>query len=105
MEKSTLRKFRRKPEIIEADQFLIKKVHPLLGRDQVINIPEGVLSHKGCGYRMCDICGGANPDETIYYINTHEGLRYVSNNDWIVTINGEKYPIRPEIFEKTYEPI
>jgi hypothetical protein len=106
MEKSTLRKFRKKPVVIEADQFLIKKVHPLLGHDEVIHIPEGVMSHKGCGYRMCDLCGGANPDETVYYIKTLEGNMYVSNEDWIITgVKGEKYPCKPDIFDLTYEPI
>lgn len=37
--------------------------------------------------------GGPNDNVTV-----HPG-------DWIITgVNGEKYPCRPDIFEKTYEP-
>ncbi|EOO11328.1 hypothetical protein [Bacillus cereus] len=37
-------------------------------------------------------------------IETLEGRMKVSNGDYIVTgINGEKYPCKPDIFEKTYE--
>jgi hypothetical protein len=39
------------------------------------------------------------------YVITLEGPRYVSNGDWIIKgVNGEFYPCKPDIFEKTYEP-
>lgn len=39
------------------------------------------------------------------YIDTLEGKMHASPGDWIITgINGEKYPCKPDIFEKTYEP-
>lgn len=38
------------------------------------------------------------------YINTLEGKMKASKGDWIVTgVHGEQYPVKPEIFEKTYE--
>lgn len=38
------------------------------------------------------------------YINTLEGRMYAHPGDWIITgVNGEKYPCKPDIFEKTYE--
>lgn len=38
-------------------------------------------------------------------IETLEGTMTASPGDWIITgINGEKYPCKPDIFEKTYAP-
>lgn len=40
------------------------------------------------------------------YIETLEGVMHSSPGDWIITgVNGEKYPCKPDIFEKTYEPV
>lgn len=39
-------------------------------------------------------------------IPTLEGNMKASIGDWIITgINGEQYPCKPDIFEKTYEKI
>ncbi|GAE37140.1 MULTISPECIES: hypothetical protein [Bacillaceae] len=39
-------------------------------------------------------------------IETLEGRMIASPGDWIVKgIHGEKYPVKPDIFEKTYQPI
>lgn len=39
-------------------------------------------------------------------IETLEGVMHANVGDWIITgINGEKYPCKPDIFEKTYEII
>lgn len=39
------------------------------------------------------------------YIKTLEGEMHASPGDWIITgVNGEQYPCKPDIFEKTYEP-
>jgi len=38
-------------------------------------------------------------------IETLEGVMHANPGDWIITgVNGEKYPCKPDIFEKTYEP-
>lgn len=43
---------------------------------------------------------GADP----LYVCTLEGRMIVSPMDWIVRgVNGELYPVKPDIFEKTYE--
>ncbi|WP_326514891.1 hypothetical protein [Staphylococcus hominis] len=40
----------------------------------------------------------------VTYINTLEGRMKAEKGDWIITgVNGERYPVKPEIFEKTYE--
>lgn len=39
-------------------------------------------------------------------INTLEGTMTASIGDWIIKgVNGEFYPCKPDIFEKTYEPV
>lgn len=41
-------------------------------------------------------------DKTVY-IDTLEGTMKALPGDWIITgVNGEQYPVKPEIFEKTY---
>lgn len=40
------------------------------------------------------------------YIDTLEGKMHASPGDWIITgVNGEQYPCKPDIFEKTYTPL
>lgn len=39
-------------------------------------------------------------------IQTLEGPLTAKPGDWIITgVNGEQYPCKPDVFEKTYEPI
>jgi len=39
-------------------------------------------------------------------IETLEGIMHAEKGDWIITgVNGEKYPCKPDIFEKTYERV
>lgn len=77
-------KFRKKPEVIEAEQWFGHK-----HIDGVIESP--VLSDDGKPYGQ---------------IKTLEGWMIASEGDWIITgVNGEKYPCKPDIFAKTYEPV
>lgn len=81
-------KFRKKPVVVEAEQFMAIGGFPSLG---VMPWPD----ENGCQPR--DMSWG--------YIDTLEGRMHVSHGDWIITgIKGEKYPCKPDIFEKTYEP-
>lgn len=39
-------------------------------------------------------------------IETLEGNMLASPGDWIITgVNGEQYPCKPDIFEKTYQKV
>jgi hypothetical protein len=79
-------KYRKKPIVIEAVQF-DPHAHPW---------PEGVVpwTHR---YQPRDTSWG--------FVHTLEGDMHVMAGDWIITgVNGEKYPCKPDIFEKTYEP-
>ena len=43
--------------------------------------------------------------EDIVTIHTLEGTMTANPGDWIITgVNGEQYPCKADIFEKTYEP-
>lgn len=44
--------------------------------------------------------------DKVVFIDTLEGKMKASPGDYIVTgIDGEQYPVKPEIFKKTYEII
>lgn len=43
---------------------------------------------------------------SVLYITTLEGEMYASEGDFIIRgVNGEVYPCKPDIFEKTYEKV
>jgi hypothetical protein len=78
-------KYKKKPIVIEAEQFFINK-YPY-------SCPEGVF-----------IAGYRENYGTIYKITTLEGDMCLSDGDWIITgIKGEKYPCKDEIFKLTYD--
>lgn len=46
----------------------------------------------------------AEQTNEVQYIETLEGTMKASAGDWIITgVDGERYPVKPEIFKKTYE--
>lgn len=54
--------------------------------------------------RTCDHCRHIMHEHG--WIDTLEGGHRVCPGDWIITgVNGEQYPCKPDIFEKTYEPV
>jgi len=84
-------KFRKKQVIIDATQLIDNNFRSL------DDIP---ISH-------CKDWRVGNDEDGFYVgIPTLEGLTKVRNNDWIIRgINGEYYPCKPDIFEKTYEQV
>ena len=74
--------YRKKPVVIEAMQLNVEN------KDEVAEWCEGVA----------DTSGGV-------YIKTLEGEMHASEGDFVIKgVNGEFYPCKPDIFEKTYEP-
>lgn len=78
-------KFRKKPVVIEAEQWFYGKE------------VDGVI------YNPMPISG-------LYlmppYIDTFEGRLFVNEGDWIITgVEGEKYPCKDSIFRKIYEEV
>jgi uncharacterized protein YeeX (DUF496 family) len=90
-------KFRKKPIIIEAIRW------------DGDNCEEIIEFTKGKALIINDIGGSADgegyPQQYIkLIINTLEGDMEAKLNDWIIKgVNGEFYPCKPDIFEKTYE--
>jgi hypothetical protein len=75
-------KFRKKPVVIEAEQFSLDGPLPFMG--------QGVCRFNG----------------DHWYLETLEGPLKISDKDWIIKgIKGEFYPCKPEIFEATYDPV
>ena len=82
-------KFRKKPVEVEAELF----DPPIIGN----------LTHY---LKKVDVIMIKDQKElrTHYYIHTLEGDMFLKRGDWIVTgVKGEKYPVKPDIFEATYE--
>ena len=85
-------KFRKKPVVIEAVQFLNSHEeldalrHFIDNQDVVVSFLE--------------------PAKPILKIETLEGTMMAQVGDWIIKgVNGEFYPCKPDIFEKTYEEV
>lgn len=84
-------KFRKKPVVIEAEQFF-EGSQPW---------PEGVERRAAEDMSDSDLAHGYFP-----WIETLEGGHIVSEGDWIITgVQGERYPCKPDIFDATYEPV
>jgi hypothetical protein len=76
-------KYRKKPIVIEAEQFL----------------PDGTDKEMFIEYAVQKDSRGA-----FVLIKTLEGTMRLSEGDYLVTgVKGEKYPCRRDIFEETYE--
>jgi len=80
-------KYRKKPVVIEAVQYIANKegrvaVMDFMGLEQI-----------------------AFSDTQGIFIPTLEGIMTAAPNDWIIRgVKGELYPCKPDIFEATYEP-
>ena len=88
MEKSVVRKFRKKPVTIEAMQLTDSK--------SVLDIEEWINSG--------DVGFSTNPPTL--WIDTLEGRMEASVGDWIIKgVEGEFYPCKNNIFIKTYQEV
>jgi len=93
-------RFRKKPVVIEATQWLKKGDHPAVVEAWFDDLG-GVRWREG-DPREINVYGCRKG----WWIRTLEGGHEVTPEDWIITgIDGEHYPCKPKIFEKTYEPI
>jgi hypothetical protein len=91
--------FRKKPVVIEAVQ-----IHRITDEESVTDY---LARNEG----IANWCGGvshmlSNEADPHFIIHTLEGDMKASAEDWIIKgVNGEFYPCKPDIFEKTYEPV
>ena len=84
-------KYRKKPVVIEAIRFF--------------DTPSGLcaLSEFGLPFVMVDY---HDPKKPVLKIETLEGVMNAQIGDFIIKgINGEFYPCKSDIFEKTYEKV
>ncbi|MFP4004583.1 MAG: hypothetical protein ACLFV8_12465 [Alphaproteobacteria bacterium] len=84
-------KFRKKPVVIEAFQFV--------GQSNLsADVPDWFVDAVHAG----DVL--AEPDHIV--IKTLEGEHLARPGDWIIRgVKGELYPCKPDIFDRTYEPV
>ena len=83
-------KFRKKPVVIEAFR---------LGFDP---IPEWASNQHGLEYHTDETYAGKH----YVLIPTLEGIMRGDVGDWIIQgVAKEVYPCKPEIFDKTYDPV
>jgi hypothetical protein len=88
MEKSVVRKFRKKPVTIEAIQ--------ITDGESVLSIAEWINSPT-TGY-------STNPPTV--WIDTLEGRMTGETGDWIIKgVENEFYPCKPDIFNKSYQEV
>lgn len=79
-------KYRKKPVIVQACRFMIDSYMPDWFMD---NVSSGTITTHADG--TCDI-------------KTLEGTMKADFGDYVIQgVNGEVYPCKPDIFEKTYE--
>ena len=86
----TMQNYRKKPVVIQAVQYNENNMIPLTSMLQEQNV-----NNQSIGV-----------DDGIAWIDTLEGRMTISDGDWLIRgVNGEYYPCKPDIFEKTYELI
>lgn len=79
-------KFRKKPIVVDAIQFNGENYEEI--------------------EKFTDNAAFKNTTLEILYINTLEGTMRINDNDWVIKgVNGEFYPCKPDIFEKTYDKV
>lgn len=86
-------------------------LHDIGGCAAIVMRPVEIKQNKGDSQKMAKF--RKKPVEIEAYqtdkemdIKTLEGTMHANVGDWIITgVNGEQYPCKPDIFEKTYEPV
>lgn len=87
-------KYRKKPVVIEAEQFTLENIRELA---------------TWCGGKAQSEEGRPPEGDSVHVhilIPTLEGDMFATLGDWIIKgVAGEFYPCKPDIFEATYEPV
>jgi len=98
-------KYRKKPVVIEANEWWNNGDHPLDGgRAKEGKVVRRFRRPDMSGEELCSECG--LPFKIHGWIDTLEDGHRVCPGDWIITgIKGEFYPCKPDIFAETYERV
>ena len=90
------KKYRKKPVIIEAARWV--------SFDDLTNVVVPGVILDGTDDRRCEHCGQLLSRHG--RIKTLEGWHIVCPGDWVVRgVKGEYYPVKPDIFVRTYDPV
>jgi hypothetical protein len=97
--------YRKKPVEVDAHQWFKNGDHPEDGdpgsEGKVVRYYRDPYDD---GQRKCKKCGNIMHDHG--WIDTLEGGHIVCPGDWIITgVASEVYPVKPDIFAATYEPV
>ena len=88
-------KYRKKPVVIEAVQYT---------EGMEDGFEERYIDHNHPPRTFGIKVSEKDTPVLVPYIDTLEGKLLITKGDWIITgIQGERYPIKPDIFEETYE--
>lgn len=95
-------KYKKKPIVIEAEQWFGVEKDKILGN---YKLSVGYFRHpEVVGESICQNCKSTMHHHG--FMDTLEGGHKVCPGDWIIKgINGEMYPCKPDIFEKTYDEV
>lgn len=89
----TVKRYRKKPVEIDAVQYTghnSDEIRDLVGEDLI--------------YSSAGMIGTTGAKEL--HIRTLEGDMHVSQNDWVIKgVKGEFYPVKPDIFEASYDEV
>lgn len=79
-------RYKKKPVVVEAEQW---KGSNLNCNESLFQSDKVIIKHDG----------------SEFLVSTLEGVMTGKMNDWLIRgVNGEFYPCKPDIFEKSYEP-
>lgn len=94
---NSVKRYKKKPVIIEAMKYTED------------NYEEAItfVGKENCVVKVYDPLDPNKESATIYfYIKTLEGDMLANKGDYIIKgVNGEFYPCKPDIFDKTYEEV
>jgi hypothetical protein len=89
-------KFRKKPVVVEAYQWL----GPIRDAEYLVAFDDWMVAHRDRATKCPRYVGSQ------IRIHTLEGEMMADPGDWIICgVKGELYPCKPDIFALTYEPV
>lgn len=92
-------KYRKKPIVIEA----FKYEGDLMNSDGSYCVPDWAVKAYESAILYVDAINDKEPPCDLF-IHTLEGRMLVNVGDYVIRgVNGELYPCKPDIFEKTYD--
>ena len=99
-------KYRKKPVVIEAMQYVITKEIPCKYSIHKETNSTEIAKFMGRVIHERHIPNGTPEGRRCIEIETLEGTMQANLGDYIIKgVNGEFYPCKPDIFEKTYEKV